>query len=128
MKYLYPNQVLFLHKKIMEQMGSEGGVRDLGLLESAVYRPQSSFGGQDLYPDLFLKAAALIHSIVRNHPFVDGNKRTGFEAMSLFLYVNGREIKASVEESYRFVIRIAQDRSFSEENTAEWLKTHSEIV
>ena len=97
----------------------------MGLLESAVYRPQASFGGQDLYPELYLKAAALIHSIVRNHPFVDGNKRTGFEAMSLFLYLNGREVRAAEEDSYRFVISIASDRSFSEQNTADWLKVHT---
>ena len=59
MRYLYPKQVLYLHQEVMERSGGRGGVRDERLLESAVYRPQASFGGQDLYPDLFSKVAAL---------------------------------------------------------------------
>lgn len=85
MRYLYPKQILYLHQEIMERSEGSAGVRDQGLLESAVYRPQAAFGGEDLYPDLFSKAAVLGHSIIKNHPFVDGNKRTGFEAMRLLL-------------------------------------------
>lgn len=124
MKYLYPNQVLFLHKQIVALTGGSEGVRDLGLLESAVYRPQASFGGQDLYAGIHLKSAALVHSIICNHPFLDGNKRTGFEAMRLFLRLNGQDLEASEHEKYKFAMRIAEDKFFSEELIAAWIENH----
>ena len=124
MKYLYPKQILYLHRAILEQSGESSGLRDEGLLESAVYRPQASFGGQDLYPDLFTKAAALGHSLVSNHPFVDGNKRVGFEAMRLMLRLNGYDIHAALEEKLHFVLAIAKSER-SEQAIADWLKQHS---
>ena len=124
MRYLYPKQILYLHQEIMERSGSGAGVRDQGLLESAVYRPQVSFGGEDLYPDLFSKAAALGHSIIKNHPFVDGNKRTGFEAMPLLLRLNGYDIRASVDVKFNFVLAIAEGK-LKEQAIADWLKHHS---
>ena len=99
-------------------------MRDIGLLESAVYRPQASFGGQDLYPDLFAKAAALGHSLISNHPFIDGNKRIGFEAMRLFLRLNGYDIKASENEKFDFVMNISV-KKLNEHAITEWLKKHS---
>lgn len=99
-------------------------MRDQGLLESAVYRPQASFGGEDLYPDLFGKAAALGHSIIKNHPFVDGNKRTGFEAMRLMLRLNEYDIQASVNAKFNFVLAIAEG-DLKEQAIADWLKHHS---
>lgn len=124
MRYLYPKQVLYLHQEIMERSGGSAGVRDQGLLESAVYRPQASFGGEDLYPDLFSKAAALGHSIIKNHPFVDGNKRTGFEAMRLLLRLNGYDIQASLNATFNFVLAIAEG-DLKEQAIADWLKNHS---
>ena len=124
MRYLYPKQVLYLHQEIMERSGGSAGVRDQGLLESAVYRPQASFGGEDLYPDLFSKAAALGHSIIKNHPFVDGNKRTGFEAMRLLLRLNGYDIQASLNAKFGFVLAIAEGK-LKEQAIADWLKHHS---
>ena len=124
MKYLYPKQILYLHRAILEQSGGSAGLRDEGLLESAVYRPQASFGGQDLYPDLFTKAAALGHSLVNNHPFVDGNKRVGFEAMRLMLRLNGYDIHAAVDEKLHFALAIAKSEH-TEQAIAEWLKQHS---
>ena len=124
MRYLYPKQVLYLHQEIMERSGGSAGVRDQGLLESAVYRPQASFGGEDLYPNLFSKAAALGHSIIKNHPFVDGNKRTGFEAMRLTLRFNGYDIRASVNVKFNFVLAIAEGE-LKEQAIADWLKDHS---
>ena len=100
------------------------GLRDEGLLESAVYRPQASFGGQDLYPDLFSKTAALGHSLISNHPFVDGNKRVGFEAMRLMLRLNGRDLHASLEDKFDFVMEIARGK-LNEQAIADWLKRHS---
>lgn len=124
MKYLYPKTVLFLHQQILERFGGSAGVRDGGLLESAVYRPQATFGGQDLYPDLFIKTAALGHSLIRNHPFVDGNKRTGFEAMRLMLRENGCDLRASIEAKFDFTMSIAE-RKLTEQEIADWLKSHS---
>ena len=124
MKYLYPKQVLYLYQQIIQQSGGTVGLRDEGLLESAVYRPQASFGGQDLYPDLFSKAAALGHSIISNHPFVDGNKRVGFEAMRLTLRLNGYDLHASLEAKFDFVMEIAKGK-LTEQAIADWLKRHS---
>jgi death-on-curing protein len=123
-KYLYPKQVLYLYQQIIQQSGGTVALRDEGLLESAVYRPQASFGGQDLYPDLFSKAGALGHSIVLNHPFVDGNKRVGFEAMRLMLRLNGYDLHASLEAKFDFVMEIAKGK-LTEQAIADWLKRHS---
>ena len=125
MKYLYPKQLLYLYQQIIQQSGGTIGLRDEGLLESAVYRPQASFGGQDLYPDLFSKAAALGHSLISNHPFVDGNKRVGFEAMRLMLRLNGHDLHASPEAHYGFVMEIAKGK-LTEQAIADWLKQHSQ--
>ena len=124
MRHLYPKQVLYLYQQILAQTGGTVGVLDEGLLESAVYRPQASFGGHELYPDLFSKVAALGHSIIRNHPFVDGNKRVGFEAMRLLLRVNGCDLRASVDRKYEFVMDVANG-ALTEQGIADWLKQSS---
>ena len=124
MNYLYPKQVLYHYQHIIQQSGGTIGLRDESLRESAVYRPQASFGGQDLYPDLFSKAAALGHSIISNRPFVDGNKRVGFEAMRLTLRLNGHDLHASLEAKFGFVMEIAKGK-LSEQAIADWLKHHS---
>ena len=108
----------------MERSGGSAGVRDQGLLESAVYRPQTTFGGEDLYPNLFSKAAALGHSIIKNHPFVGGNKRTGFEAMRLMLRLNGYDVQASLDAKFNFVMAVAEGK-LKEQAIADWLKPHS---
>ena len=123
MNYLYPKQVLYLYQQVIQRSGGTIGLRDEGLLESAVYRPQASFGGRDLYPDLWSKAAALGHSIILNHPFVDGNKRVGFEAMQLMLRLNGYDLYAAEEAKFDFVMEIAQGK-LTEQGIADWLKTH----
>ena len=105
-------------------LGKPLGLRDEGVLESAVYRPQASFGGQDLYPELFSKAAALGHSLIVNHPFVDGNKRVGFEAMLLMLRLNGYDVHVSLETSFDFVVEVAKGK-LTEQAIADWLKQHS---
>lgn len=124
MKYLYPKQVLYLYQRLIQETGGTVGLRDEGLLESAVYRPQASFGGQDLYPDLFSKVAALGHSIIANHPFVDGNKRVGFEAMRLMLRLNGYDLHAALEDKFDFVMEIAKSK-LTEQGIADWLRRHS---
>src|SRR5688572_20333207 len=75
-KYLSPQQVLAIHDQMIKRFGGSSGIRDVGLLESAVARPKATFDGNDLYPSIFQKAAALLQSLLKNHPFVDGNKRT----------------------------------------------------
>ena len=85
-------EVLELHRRILEQSGGALGIRDLGLLESAIAQPRMTFGGEDLYPSLLEKAAALGFSSIMNHPFVDGNKRTGHAATEILLVLNGLEI------------------------------------
>ncbi len=127
MNYLYPKQIVYLHQRIVAVSGGSGGVRSQHLLESAVYRPQASFGGQDLYPDIFLKAAVLGHSIVLNHAFIDGNKRVGFEAMRLMLRINGHDVRAGVNEKFNFVMAIA-NKEIDEHRIAEWLKKHSHAL
>lgn len=92
MRYLNVDEVLFIHHYVISQTGGSHGVRDLGLLESAVARPRASYGGADLYEGIFPKAAALFESIARNHPFVDGNKRTAISSTVEFLHANGWEI------------------------------------
>jgi death-on-curing protein len=84
MNYLTVEQVLFIHARLIAETGGEHGVLDLGLLQSAVSRPHETYGGQNLYPDLFLKAAALLESLIGNHAFVDGNKRTAITSAGLF--------------------------------------------
>ena len=127
MNYLYPKQIVYLHQRITAVSGGSGGLRSKHLLESAVYRPQASFGGQDLYPDVFIKAAVLGHSLILNHLFVDGNKRIGFEAMRLTLRLNGHDVRAAVNEKFNFVMAIA-NKKIDEHQIAEWLKKHSRAL
>ena len=95
MKYLSAEQILFIHARLIEETGGSHGVRDLGMLLSALGRSQASFEDQDLNPDLFSKAAALMESRIFNHPFLDGNKHTGATGAGLFLRRNGYCLTAS---------------------------------
>lgn len=124
MNYLTSVQVLFLHSRLIAETGGGSGIRDLGLLEAAVSRPQATFAGADLYPTLYAKAAALMHSLVSSHPFVDGNKRVGIAAAALFLQRNGRQLVASNQEVERFTLRVAQGQVAVNE-IAAWLEANS---
>lgn len=127
MKYLTPEQILFLHARLISETGGSQGIRDLGLLVSAAGRPQAAFEGSDLYPDLFTKAAALMHSLIQNHPFVDGNKRTGIAAAALFLQVNGFRLIATNPEVENFTLSVARGEQ-EVPDIASWLKHHSEAI
>lgn len=107
MRYLNLVEVLDLHRQIIEQSQGAMGIRDLGALESALAQPRMTFAGEDLYPTIVDKASALGFSIVMNHPFVDGNKRTGHAAMETFLILNGLEINAYVDEQERVILALA---------------------
>jgi death-on-curing protein len=98
MKYLTVAKVLEIHEYAIAQTGGEPGVRDQGLLDSAVAQPRVGFSGRDLYPSIAEKAAALGFSLVMNHPFFDGNKRTGYAAMRMFLSRNDYMVIASIDE------------------------------
>ncbi|OLP15756.1 death-on-curing protein [Leptolyngbya sp. 'hensonii'] len=124
MRYLTLIEVLELHRKILAQSGGALGIRDMGLLESAIAQPRMSFGGEDLYPSLLEKAAALGFSIIMNHPFVDGNKRTGHAATETFLVLNGLEINASVDEQERMVLAIASGKQ-ERQVFIEWLQQNT---
>lgn len=124
MRFLTLIEVLELHRRITEKSGGAFGMRDVGLLESAIAQPRMTFGGEDLYPSLFEKAAALGFSIIMNHPFVDGNKRTGHAAMETFLVLNGMEINASVDEQERVVLAIASGE-LKREAFVEWLQRNT---
>jgi death-on-curing protein len=124
-EYLTVNEVLLLHARVIQRTGGSRGVRDMGLLESALARPRATFGGADLYPDLWTKAAALAHSLAQNHPFVDGNKRVALAAMGILLELNGCWLTASNEDAAAFIQRLVTG-GIGIEETAAWLRTHSE--
>jgi death-on-curing protein len=117
-------QVLFLHSRIIDVAGGSHGVRDLGLLQSAVARPAVMFGGKELYPDIFHRAAALMESLIKNHPFIDGNKRTAITAAGVYLARNGYVLEAGQRELERFTLAKATKKFIATE-AADWFKRHS---
>jgi death-on-curing protein len=119
--YLSVQQLLRLHEIQLDRFGGLAGLRDRGGLEAAAARPQMTFGGEDLYPDLAAKAAALMHSLVMNHPFVDGNKRVGAMAAELFLVANGTDLEASDKEIVEGTLAVARGE-VSAEALAIWLR------
>ncbi len=123
MRYLTLSEVVELHGLLLRATRGAAGIRDLAGLESALAQPKATFSGRDLYPMLVDKAAALAFSLVRNHPFVDGNKRTAHAAMETFLVLNGAEIVASVDEQERVMTDLASGRS-SREEFVTWLRGH----
>jgi death-on-curing protein len=124
MRYLTPEQVLFIHARLIAETGGEHGIHDLGLLQSAVSRPQAVFDGSELYPDIYNKAAALLESLINNHPFVDVNKRTGITAAAMFLKLNNYSLTAPNQEVETFVLSIASGEQ-TVDSITEWLKIHS---
>ena len=107
-RHLSVAQILDLHRLQLRRFGGGTGLRDRGALEAAAARPQMTFGGEDLYPEPTDKAAALMHSLVMNHPFVDGNKRVGAHAGILFLLANGIEPDFSPAELTDIVLALAR--------------------
>ena len=107
MRQLSLAELVELHRRLIVQSGGADSIRDLGLAESALAQPQMSFGGEELYPTLADKAAALCFSLVMNHPFVDGNKRIGHAAMETLLVLNGFEMSADVDDAESTILRLA---------------------
>ena len=117
-------EVELLHRILIDKFGGSQGIRDSAALESAIARPFQTFDGNDLYPSVFEKAASLIESILVNHPFIDGNKRTGYTLLRLYLIQNGLDINASQDNKYEFVIDIASG-TLKYEGILSWLKSNT---
>ncbi len=116
--------VISLHVLLIEKFGGSNGIRDYNALESAIARPFMTFDKEDLYPSPIEKAAALIESLISNHPFIDGNKRIGYVLMRYFLLENNIDIKATQSEKFEFVIKIAKGQSSTNE-ICSWIKEKS---
>jgi len=127
MRFLSLSEVLILHEHVITDTGGSFGIRDLPALESALAQPRATFDGNELYPDIVAKAAALGFLLVSNHPFVDGNKRVGHAAMEVFLILNGCEIVADIDEQEHIILSIASgqlDRAEFE----QWLRGHTKMT
>lgn len=123
--YLSVTQVLAIHDLTIKRFGGSFGVRDLGLIESAISRPQASFDGEDLYKSIFDKAAALLQSLLKNHPFIDGNKRTALTSTGIFLKINGFKLINDHEEEVKFAVKV-DNSNLTTEQISKWIKDHSE--
>lgn len=124
MRLLSLGEVLALHRRILAETGGQPGLRDLGAIASAVAQPKVSVGGTDAYPTVIEKAAALGYSLIRNHGFIDGNKRVAHAAMEVLLVLNGMEIRASVDEQERVMLSLAAGE-MSRTELVEWLRTNT---
>ncbi len=122
--YLSLDQVLALHKAQIDGYGGAHGLREKGSLESAIARPQMTFGGEDLYPEMPEKAGALWHSLVMNHPFIDGNKRIGAMAAEYFLGLNGVDLLATDKQIVEVTLATARGE-MSAEAIAIWIRQRS---
>lgn len=115
--------VVEIHNILIEKFGGAKGIRDRAVLESAISRPYQTFDGQDLYPAPLDKAAAIFESIISNHPFIDGNKRTAYTVMRLILKENNLDINGGQHEKYDFVVSAAKgDLRF--EGIRSWLEKY----
>ena len=123
MKTLSKRQILMLHQQLVEQTGGSDGIRDEGLLGSALSVPFQSFDNTDVYPSLQQKAARLCFGLVKNHPFVDGNKRIGAHAMLVFLAVNGVELTYTQAELSDIILQVAASEK-EYPDLLDWLIRH----
>jgi death on curing protein len=117
--YLTVAETLAIHQDLIDRYGGSPGVRDQGLLEAALFRPQTGY-----YPDVIAEAAALWESLTQNHPFVDGNKRMGFAAAYVFLAINGLTIVADPVEAFAFIDGLFRAGRFGFEALERWLRAH----
>lgn len=124
LKYLSEAEVIAINEEAVAKFGGLHGVKDFHMLSLAVGRPQMSVGFQDAYKSIFDKAAALLHSVINNHPFLDGNKRTSFFSAILFLEYNGWTLEFRRKEGVKFV-RQVHDNDYTVEQISKWLKDHS---
>lgn len=117
-------QALLAHEFALIKHGGSSGIRDANMLHSAIFRPFATYDGDDLYPDIYLKAGALMQSIVKNHPFIDGNKRTAFICTYNFLKINKIQLQVTEKEIVKFVVDVA-NKNLSVDEISNWLREHS---
>jgi death-on-curing protein len=115
--FLSRNEALEIHRVLLERFGGPAGVRDTGLLESALYRPRTGH-----YADLAEMAAALFESLIMNHPFVDGNKRVAFFATDVFLRMNGYRLKVDADKAHRFLIGLLENHCCNFDQLLPWIR------
>jgi death-on-curing protein len=115
--FLSRDEVLAIHSSLLERFGGPPGVRDFGLLESALYRPQTGH-----YADLAEMAAALFESLIMNHPFVDGNKRVAFFATDVFLRLNGYKLQVDANKAHRFLIGLLENNRCNYDELLPWIR------
>lgn len=123
-KFLKKEIILTFHKDQLERYGGKSGIRDEGLLESALAQPEASFGGEYVHADVFAMAAAYGFHLSQNHPFFDGNKRTALIAMYTFLHVNGYEIRADKKSLFATMMALASGE-VSKDELVEYLKKNA---
>lgn len=120
---LSKSQVLLIHDQLIAETGGSSGLRDEGMLDSALNAPFQTFGGENVYPTLQQKAARLCFGLVKNHPFVDGNKRIGLHAMLVFLALNGVELQHSQTELSDIILQLAAGE-IEAEDLLHWILAH----
>lgn len=120
-------EVLIIHNEVISVFGGANGIREISALESAISRPFQTFGGGDLYPSVIEKASAIGESIIMNHPFTDGNKRTGYLLMETILRMDGMKIIATDDDLYTFIIKITTGEIRFDE-IVKWLQTNTIAV
>lgn len=125
--FLSLEQVIAIHDDQIERYGGSHGIGRLELLESTIMRPQTTFGGKDLYPGIFNKVAAIFHSLVLNHGFVDGNKRVATVSTLIFLKLNGHRLDVGQSELIQVVLKIAS-KEWGVKKIALWLKENSKRI
>jgi death-on-curing protein len=118
-EYVTTADALFFHKELMARYGGASGVRDLGALESALHRPQTGY-----YQTLVHEAAALFESLIKNHPFLDGNKRVAFAVLDVFLRINGHRLMANSQSIHSLIVTLLEQRKFDMEHLVPWLQTN----
>lgn len=124
MKFVSLEEVLAIHDRMLEVGGGREGVHSFTLLHSAIERPKAQFDGRFLYDSIWLMAAAMLHSLVKNHPFEDGNKRTAYFSTMRFLHKNGYLLEALTPEVVRFMVAVDTTNKSLDE-IASWLKRHA---
>ena len=123
MKIITKKQILLLHEHLLRETGGAAGLRDEGLLDSAVSAPFQSFDGTELFPTVIEKAARLCFGLVKNHAFIDGNKRIGAHSMLVFLAINDTELTYTQEELTNIILGVASGK-IDYEDLLSWIKTH----
>ena len=124
MEMIALEEIIIFHEKIIEKTGGSQGIRDIGLIESAINRPFQTYDGIELYPEIESKISAITYSLINNHGFIDGNKRIGVSVMLLLLRLNDIEIEYKQEELVDLGIKIAENKC-KEEDIKKWIESHS---